>query len=60
MNYDSDDLPLTQMVCKRNSEVNDEDENAEDEEDDENYVVMSDEGSNEGKFLFVIDITSLC
>ena len=58
--YDSDDLQLTQMVLKRISGVNYEDENAEDEEDDENYAEMSDEISNEGKFLFVIDITSLC
>ena len=48
------------MVLKRISGVNYEDENAEDEEDDENYAEMSDEISNEGKFLFVIDITSLC
>ena len=32
--YDSDDLPLTQIVIQRNTEVNDEDENAEDEEED--------------------------
>ena len=57
--YDSDDLPLTQMVIKHNSEVNDADKNAEDEEDDANFSEMSDEGSNEGKFLFVVDIESL-
>ena len=57
--YDIDDLPLTQMVLQINSEVNDEDENAEDEEGDEIFVEMSDEGANVSKFLFVIDITSL-
>ena len=56
--YDIDDLPLTQMVLQINSEVNDEDENAEDEEGDEIFVEMSDEGANEGAFFF-IDITSL-
>ena len=47
------------MVIKHNSEVNDEDKNAEDEEDDAKFSGMSDEGSNEGKFLFVVDIKSL-
>ena len=37
MSYDSDDLPLTQMVCKRNSEVNDGDKILEDEEDDASF-----------------------
>ena len=46
------------MVLQINSEVNDEDENAEDEEGDEIFVEMSDEGANEGAFFF-IDITSL-
>ena len=48
--YDSDDLPLTQMVLQRNTEVNDEDENAEDEEDNENSAEISDEVTNEGTF----------
>ena len=47
------------MVIKHNSEVNDADKNAEDEEDDAIFLEMSDEGSNEGKFLFVVDIESL-
>ena len=57
--YDGDDLPLIQMVLQRDSEVNDEDKNAEDEEDDVKFSEMSDEGANEATFLFVIDITSL-
>ena len=48
--YDSDDLPLAQMVLQHNSEVNDEDENAEDEEDDVNFAEMSDEGAYEGTY----------
>ena len=48
------------MVLKRNTGINTEDEDAEDEEDDENYEEISNEGENEGKFLFVIDITYLC
>ena len=60
MSYDSDDLLLTQMVLKRNTGVKTEDEHAEDEEDEKNYVGMPNEGENEGKILFVIDITSLC
>ena len=47
------------MVLQRYTEVNYEDENAEDEEDNANFVETSDKGSNEGTFLFVIDITSL-
>ena len=47
------------MVLQSNSEVNDEDENVEDEEDDANFVEISDEESNEGTFLLVIYITSL-
>ena len=35
--YDSDDLPLTQMVLQRTTGLNAEDEDAEDEEGDENY-----------------------
>ena len=58
-NYDSDDLSLIQMVIQRNSEVNNEYKNAGDEEDDANFAEVSDEGENEGTFLFVIGITSL-
>ena len=58
--YNSDDLPLTQRVINCNTGVNTKDKDAEDEEDDENYVEMPNEGENEGKILFVIDITSLC
>ena len=47
------------MVLQRNSEVNDENENAEDEEDDANFAEISDEGAIEGTFLFVIDIIAL-
>ena len=47
------------MVLQRNSEVNDEDESAEDEEEDANFVEMSNEGANKGAFLFVIDIIYL-
>ena len=47
------------MVLQRNIELNDDDKNAEDEEDDAKFVEIFDEGANEGKFLFVIDITSL-
>ena len=47
------------MVPQRNTEVNNEDENTEDEQDNANFVEMSDEGANEGTFLFVIDTTSL-
>ena len=47
------------MVLHCNTEVNYEEKNAEDEEDDENFLEISDEGENEGNFLFVIDITSL-
>ena len=57
--YDSDDLTLTQMVLQRITEVNYEDENMEDEEDNANFVEMSDKGANEGPFWFVVDITSL-
>ena len=57
--YDSDDLPLIWMILQRNSEVNDKDKNTEDEEENANFAEMSDEGANEGTFLFVIDITSL-
>ena len=57
--YDSDDMPLTQIFLQHNSEVNDEDENAEDEEDDAKVSEIYDEGANEGTFLFVVDITSL-
>ena len=39
------------MVLQRNSEVNYEDENAEDEEDDVNFAEMSDEGVNEDTFF---------
>ena len=52
-------MPLTQMVLRSNSEVNDEETNVEDEEDNANFAEMSDEGANEGTFLFVIYITSL-
>ena len=45
-NYDSDDLPLIQMVLQRNSEVNDENEDVEDEEDGANFAEISDEGAN--------------
>ena len=48
------------MVLRSNSEVNYEDKNTEDEEDDANLVEISDEGANEGTFLFVIDMKSLC
>ena len=58
-NYDSDDLPLIQMVLQRNSEVNDENEDVEDEEDNANFAEMSDEGANEGTFLFVVNIIAL-
>ena len=47
------------MILQRNSEVNDRDKNTEDEEENANFAEMSDEGANEGTFLFVIDITSL-
>ena len=47
------------MVLQCNTEVNDEDKNAEDEEEDANFVEMSNEGANKGAFLFVIDIISL-
>ena len=47
------------MILQLNSEVNDEDKNAEDEEEDANFVEMTNEGANKGAFLFVIDITSL-
>ena len=47
------------MVLQHNSELNYEDINAENVGDDANFSEMSDEGSNEGTFLFVIDITSL-
>ena len=57
--YDSDDMPPTQMVLQNNSEVNDEDKNAEDEEDNSSSEEMSNEGANEGTFLFVIDIIAL-
>ena len=57
--YDSDDLPLNQIFLQRNTKVNDEEENVEDEEDDANFLEISYEGANEGKFLFVIDIKSL-
>ena len=57
--YGSDDLPLTQMFLQRNTEVNDEEENAEYKEDDANFLGMSDEGENEGKSLFVLDIKYL-
>ena len=57
--YDSDDLPLTQMVLQRNTGVNIEDEDMEDKEDDENYKETSNEGENESTFLFVIDIKCL-
>ena len=52
--YDSDEMPLTQMFLQRNLELNDEDENAEDKEDNANFVEIFDGGSNEGTFLFVI------
>ena len=35
--YDSDDLLLTQILLQRNTGINSEDKDAEDEEDDENY-----------------------
>ena len=57
--YDSDEMPLTQMFLQRNTEVNDEEENAEYKEDDANFLGMSDEGENEGKSLFVLDIKYL-
>ena len=57
--YDSDDLLLNQMILQLNSEVNDEDKNAEDEEDNASSEEMSNEGANEGTFLFVIDIIAL-
>ena len=57
--YDSDDLPLIQMVIQSNSEINDEGKNVDNEEDDANFAEVSDEGENEGTFLFVIGITSL-
>ena len=47
------------MVLQRNSDVNDEDKNVEDEENDANFEDMSDEGANKGTFLFVISITYL-
>ena len=47
------------MVLQRNSEVNYEEKNVEDEEDDANFAEMSDEGANEDTVLFVIVITSL-
>ena len=34
--YNSDDLPLTQMLLQRTNGVNSEDEDAEDDDDDEN------------------------
>ena len=52
-------MPPTQMVLQNNSEVNDEDKNAEDEEDNASSEEMSNEGANEGTFLFVIDIIAL-
>ena len=48
--YDSDDQPLTQMILQRTTRVNTEDEDAKDEEDDENYKKMSNEGANEVRF----------
>ena len=50
-NYDSDDLPMTQMERQHDTEVNTQYKDAEDEEDDENYKKMSNEGSNEGTFF---------
>ena len=47
------------MVLQHITEVNDEDKNMEDEEDDANFVEMSDKGANEGPFWFVVDIMSL-
>ena len=47
------------MFLQRNTEVNDEEENAEYKEDDANFLGMSDEGENEGKSLFVLDIKYL-
>ena len=35
--HESDDLPLNQMVLRRNTGVNTEDEYAEDDDDDKNY-----------------------
>ena len=39
--YDSDDLPLIQIVIQHNTEVDDEDENAEDGEYNTNFVEVS-------------------
>ena len=40
------------MFLQFNTEVNVENENVEDEEDDENFVEISNEGANEGAFFF--------
>ena len=53
-------MTLTQIVLQHNIEINNRDEHTEDEEDNANFVEISDEGANEGTFLFVIDMKSLC
>ena len=59
--YDSDDLPLTQMVLQQNIEVNNEGEDAEDKEYYENYKEMYDEvAKNLIKFVSVSLISTLC
>ena len=50
--YDSDELPLTQMVLQITTGVNTEDKYVENEEDDENYKDMSNEVANKCIFCF--------
>ena len=52
-------MSLTQMLLQRNTGVNTQNEDSEDEEDDENHKEISNEGENEGTFLFVVDIKFL-
>ena len=51
--YDSDDLPLTQMVLQRNSEVNDGDKIPEDEEDDASF-------REDNEFSYETDDEGMC
>ena len=57
--YDSDYLPVTQMLIHPNTGVNTEEEDAEDEEDNENDEEIYNGNESKVKSLFVIDIKFL-